>query len=347
METRHEKWGSAELLKIKDPNTHFEVHLTNFGASIVKVFIPDKDGNVGNVVFGHNSPHDYRNIGGYMGATVGRVANRIQNGQFSLDGDEYQLARNNNGQHCLHGGMEGFSYKLWNIIEVHNQEEPNQVRVTMEYISIDGEENFPGKLTTRVIFTLSPMKIQWEFFAFSDTLTIVNLTNHSYWNLDTPERTIDDHILTLYADNYNEIDELCLPTGIISDVDHTGIDFRFGKRLADTFASFGDVDNNFFITDFSRKTNPLDVIPIGELVCPRTGRSMYISTSEPCVQIYTGNFMDRVTSYGKACFKHNAICLETQRMPDAINYSKYRNQVILRPGLTYSHKTVHTFSVLP
>lgn len=346
MDFQHQKWSSAELLRILDPNSKFEVHLTSLGASIVKVLMPNNRGEVENIIFGQNSPEEYGKVGGYMGASVGRVANRIKDGSFELLGQNYQLAKNNNGIHCLHGGTRGFSFKKWDIIEIKSQKNPNEIRVTFEYISPDGEENFPGTLTTRVTYFISPMKIQWEFFAFTDKPTIVNLTNHTYWNLESPTTTIANHELCLNADRYSEVDDMCLPTGEISSVENTGVDFRTSKNLEESLKEFGDIDNNFFFNEYQTKENPLDLLHVGELRCRNSGRIMQIATSEPCIQVYTGNFMSKLSSYGTPCIKHNAICLETQRVPNAINFPEFRDQVILKPGDMYIHKTQHKFEII-
>lgn len=347
---KHTEWGhvdgeAVELITISDPKTGFEVQLSSYGATIVRVKIPDQQGNVEDIVYGQNSPNDYVKYGGYFGAVVGRVANRVGNACFDLDGEHYELYVNNVEKHSLHGGKQGFSYKNWKIIEPKISVNQEQVSVMLEYISNDLEENYPGELTVRVTYIIRPMEISWEFFAFTSQKTIINLTNHSYWNLDGLQIPIDNQILTLYADRYNPVDQDCLPLGNVKSVKGTGIDFQSGKNFKEAFQTFGDIDNNFFLTTFSRKKNPNDLILAAKVYSPRTKREMEVWTSEPCCQLYTGNFMERLNSFGKPCIKHGAFCIETQKVPNAINIPKFRNSVILKPKDHYYHKTMHKFRI--
>jgi len=180
MEVTQENWDESKLIVVTDPETNFSVSLTSFGATLVDVKIPDRNGIVSSITYSHSSPEDYKNQKGYLGASVGRVANRIGNAKFELDSKLYSLYPNNNGRHCLHGGKIGFSYEEWKLIGIQNDSKKNEVQVVFEYTSLDGEEGFPGQLTTQITFIISPMQVGWEFTAFTDKPTIVNLTNHSY-----------------------------------------------------------------------------------------------------------------------------------------------------------------------
>lgn len=336
---------AVELITVIDPKSGFEVQICSYGATIVSIKIPDQHGKSENIVYGQNSPEDYLKYGGYLGAVVGRVANRIENGIFELEGKQFQLFVNNVNKHSLHGGKRGFSYKNWKIIEPKIAEDKNQVSIMMELLSPDMEEGYPGELTVRVTYTIRPMEIGWEFFAFTKKTTIINLTNHSYWNLDGLFKPIDEQFLTLYANTYNPVDEDCLPIGIVEPVEGTGLDFRFGKSFETAFEDFGDIDNNYFLTEYEQKRNPKDLILAAVVYSPKTSREMQVWTSEPCCQLYTGNFMDRLKAFGKSCKKHEAFCLETQKVPNAINIPEFKNSVILHPKDHYYHKTVHKFRV--
>ncbi|MHA1602054.1 MAG: aldose epimerase family protein [Promethearchaeota archaeon] len=347
MEIVHTKWGKGEIISITHSQTNFSIVLTNFGAAIVRILTPDRNGNVSNIVFGQNSPELYEKIGGYMGATVGRVANRIANGSFKLNGVEFQLPKNDKGINCLHGGIKGLSYRYWDVIEVSTKNDPKKARVTFEYISPEGEEGFPGEITIRVSYTITPMQISWEYVAFTDKSTIVNLTNHSYWNLESLESTIDNHVLTLSADKYSICDQNFLPTGEIKTVERTGVDFRNGKLLKDALHEFGDIDHNFFIKHDSDAQLTKVPVDFAEIYCPVSGRKIKMQTTEPCAQIYTGNFMDKLSSFDKPCIKHNALCIETQKVPNAINVPQFAKSVIIEPGKPYYQKTILKFSVIP
>ncbi len=336
---------AAELLIARDEKSGFEVHISSFGATIVRIKIPDKSGNIEDIVYGQHSPTEYLKHRGYLGAVVGRVANRIGNACFDLDGEHYELQINNANKHTLHGGERGLSYRLWEIIEPHKSDEEDKTSIMMEYKSKDGEEGFPGDLTVRVTYTIKPMEIGWEFFAFTNKKTIINLTNHSYWNLDGLFKPINNQILTMDATHYNPVDDDCFPTTEILPVKGTPIDFHEGRTIGSVLNDFGDLDNNFFLAkqDTDAKTSKLK--HACRLYSPQTHRVMNVWTTEPCVQVYSGNFMDKFQSFGKPCLKHSAICLETQKVPNAINLPDYRDSVILRPKEQYYQKTIHKFSL--
>ena len=341
-------WGMIDTKKIilftvSDPKTGFKVEITNYGASIVSVKVPDRDGNVSNIAFGHKKFDDFKKNNVYFGAVVGRVANRIAKGKFTLEGVDYSLFVNDNHKHCLHGGREGFNKKIWNC--VCEEIDSDSIKLEFRYISPDGEENFPGTLTISTIYYISPMKIAWEFIATTDKTTIINITNHTYWNLSGIDTVIDDLQIKTYVDQYCPVDEDCLVIGKILPVDETLFKSTGFVKLSKILSNFGDIDNNFFISDYD-PTNPKQIHKCAEIYSEKTGRLMQVETTEPCVQIYSGNFMEGITAYGKKCKKHAAICIEAQRMPNAINFPEHAHDVILKTGQIYFHKTLHTFSIL-
>ena len=348
MKLTKKNWGMVkdqeiELLTITDLESGFEVRISNYGATLVSVKVPDRDGKVSDIAFGQNRVEDFKKHGAYLGAVVRQVANRIANGKFTLEGKDYSLFINNNNKHCLHGGHEGFNNKIWKLVkdDIIN----DTVKLEFQYTSPDGEENFPGTLTISTIFYISPMKIAWEFIATTDKTTIINITNHAYWNLSGLDTVIDNLELKLFADQYCPVDEDGLLTGVILTMDETPFSSSEFINISRIFKDFGDVDNNFFITDYN-VNNPQQLHKCAELYSKKTGRLMTVKTTEPCIQIYTGNFMEGVFSFGKECKKHSGICLETQRIPNAINMPEFADSVILKPEQIYYHKTIHTFSIV-
>ncbi len=200
-------------------------------------------------------------------------------------------------------------------------------------------------MTTR--YTISPLKLAWEFIATTDKPTIVNITNHAYWNLDGLDATIDSQEIKLLASHYMPGDADNMVTGEVLPVKGKPVDMHAFTPFSKIFSSFGDLDNNFFIENHWQKKHVDDVVLAAEVRAPASGRFMRVFTSEPCIQLYSGNYLGGVKSFGKQCQKHGAICLETQRVPNAINNPVFAGQVILHPGSVYCHKTVHEFNVMP
>ncbi|MFW9994749.1 MAG: aldose epimerase family protein [Candidatus Odinarchaeota archaeon] len=345
-------WGHVdghpvEKFTIKDPDTGFTVEITDLGARLVRVTSLDRDGNLDDVNLGQDSPGLFLEEELYLGAVVGRVTNRIENSKFTLDGKEYQLFINNAGKHSIHGGKDGFHRKRWKFInaDVNGRE----ASLSFQYTSPDGEESYPGALITALTYRVTPDSLGWEFIAETDRPTIVNLTNHAYWNLDgleAPIPTIDDHELEVDADFYMPCDETGLPTGQVDPVDDLGIDFRKVRSLSQVFQQHGDVDNNFLLNSYEEKKSVRDTFFAARLYSPRTGRTMRVYTTEPGMQVFSGNNLEGVHCFGKTCRKHSAICLETQKVPNAVNNPRFRESVILRPGQQYYHKTVHVFTAV-
>ncbi|MEX2754687.1 MAG: aldose epimerase family protein [Candidatus Sigynarchaeota archaeon] len=337
------KGKPAELFIVSDPKTGFRVDVSDFGATLVRVQVPDKHGNAGDVVLGHDSPEDYVKQPGYLGAVTGRVANRISDGKFVLDGKEYTLPKNLNGKMTLHGGVEGFNKKQWTLVKA--EAKGKEAIVAFEYTSPDGEEGFPGTVKITTTYTISPSKVAWEYSATTDKPTIINVTNHSYWNLDGLDTLIDDQEVRIDASYYMPGDADNLVTGEVRKLDGLGLDLREFKPFKALFAECGDIDNSYFSNNCWTRKKSTDIVPAAQLRSPRTGRVMKMFTTEPIIHLYTGNYLAGVVSWGKECKKHGAVCFEMQRPSNAINHPVFARDVILRPGDTYFHKTVHEFSI--
>ncbi|MHA1821536.1 MAG: aldose epimerase family protein [Promethearchaeota archaeon] len=330
----------------EDEETGFYVELSNFGATLIRVKLKDKNSKLIDINFGHEHVQDYIDAGAYFGAVIGRFANRIANAKFSLEGKEYNLYINNAGLHSLHGGKEGFNKKLWDCEKVGDlsDSEGHGKFIRFKYVSPDGEEGYPGELTTIVTFYIYPMKIGWSFDAETNKTTILNLTQHSYWNLEGVEHLIDGQKIRVNADYYMPADENNLPTGEVLPVENTAYDLREGEFLKDIFEGLGDLDHNFMLNDYETGAKKLRFA--AELESPNSGIKMVVKTTEPCLQVYTGNFMEGLDCFGKKAKKHSAICLEAQKPPNAINMPEYRDWVILKPGQRYFSKTQHIFDRL-
>jgi aldose 1-epimerase len=317
------------------------VKLTDFGAIVVSVEVPDREGNRENITLGFDSLEGYLQRHPYFGATVGRYANRIAQGRFTLDEKSYQLAVNNGPNH-LHGGIKGFDRYVWQAEPVRGQD---QVGVRFERTSVDGEENYPGNLQASVTYSLTDdNRLKMEYTATTDAPTIVNLTNHCYWNLageDSPG--ILDHELTLACNRYLEVDATLIPTGQIKTVESTPLDFRqphrIGERIDALRPTAGGYDHCLVLAQVG---SPDELQFAARVHDPGSGRVMEIWTSEPAIQFYSGNFLDGAPANG-GYPQHAALCLETQHYPDSPNHPDFPS-VRLDPGQTYRHVTVHRFS---
>jgi aldose 1-epimerase len=308
------------------------VHLTNYGAIVTKMLIADRAGNLENIVLGFDEVEQYKQNGYYFGATVGRYANRIANGRFTLDGEEYQLAQND-GQNHLHGGEEGFNEQVWEATPFTGE---NTVGVRMAYLSPDGEEGYPGQLSTVATFTLdndNVFGIRYE--ATTDKKTIVNLTHHGYFNLSAMKEDILDHELTIFAEHYTPVDETLIPTGEIREVKNTPFDFTRAHKIGERIDQVaGGYDHNYVI----RKEDPEAMTKHAELYHSGSGRLMELYSDAPGVQFYSGNFLDGATGTdGQVYNKHTGLCLEPQLFPDSPNQPNFPSAT-LAPGETYSHK---------
>lgn len=343
-------WGSiggraCELYTIKDNDSGFQVSISDLGASVVRVIMPDQHGNLSDIAFGQNSAEELVKQGGYLGATLGRVAGRIANAKFTLDGTEHSLFANASGGHSLHGGKQGFDKKIWTLKLKQVLREENSVALLFEYVSPDGEEGYPGRLQTLLTYRITPMELTWEYQAKTDKPTIVNLTNHSYWNLDGLDSLVDNLRIRLDSSRYMPADGNTIPTGEIKDLKGTALDCRSPKPFSEVFSSYGDVDDVFLLDGFGRKKRPEDMVFAAELYSSASGRRMELYTTEPSLVVYTGNHMASLKSFGKPCRKHSAVCLEDQRPPNAINDPRFAQTVVLRPDETYYHRTLLRFRI--
>jgi len=312
-------------------NDRIEVSITTYGGAITSLKTPDRNGTPGEIVLSYESLDDYVRNPRYFGALIGRHANRIARGRFSLNGVEYQLPCNNGANH-LHGGFHGFDKRVWSV-----REDGNTLHLT--YFSKDGEESYPGNLTASVDYTLHDNVLRIDYRATTDRDTIVNLTNHSYFNL-RGAGTIMDHELTLNADNFTPVSKDLIPTGEIKPVEGTPMDFRKAKAIGSDLSDAGGYDHNFVLNDWDRSLNLA-----ARLYEATTGRVLEILTTEPGIQFYSGNFLDGslIGKNAVAYEKHTGLCLEPQHFPDAPNHPNFPSTV-LRPGEEYQHTSAYRFS---
>lgn len=310
---------AAEAYTLTNANG-MKVKITNYGGAVMQIMVPDREGRVADVVCGYDSLEDYRLGNGYQGALIGRWGNRIGGARFMLDGVEYRVGMNE-GKNSLHGGFHGFNEKLWQAEAVNGS-------LVLTTISPDGEEGFPGNLRVQVTYTLTDdNQLMLAYEAETDKKTVINLTNHTYFNLGGyASGDILGHELRLDADSYLETDGALIPTGRLVSVEGTPFDFRTAKPVGRDIAADnhdlkigGGYDHCFNFTDGGTDRPVLR----GELFDPRTGRAMALWTDQPCVQLYTGNVMNGPRRFkgGYPQQKHHALCLETQAMPDSMNHS--------------------------
>lgn len=322
------------------------VKVTEYGAILVSVATPDRAGNIADITHGFDTLEGWFGNGPYFGATIGRFGNRIKDGKFSLDGQDYTLVTNNEpgGIPCaLHGGLKGFDKVFWSgRITADNG-------VEFSYESKDGEEGYPGNLTVKVTYTLTDdNELKWEVTATTDAPTVINIVHHSYWNLSgDPATTITDHVLTLHADHFLPTDAGLIPTGEIAPVAGTPMDFTkptvIGGRIEEDFEALklGNGYDHAWVLG-----NAGELRLAARVKDPKTGRVMEVSTNQPAVQFYAANFLDGKTigKGGVAYAKRSAFCLETEGFPDAPNQPGFPTAV-LRPGEIYQHSMGFRFSV--
>ena len=326
------------------------VELSEYGASIVKLIVPDKNGHKIDVVGGYDFLSSYELADGYQGAVVGRFANRIAKGRFCLDGVYYQLSLNERKNH-LHGGESGgIGHKVWHSEILNNGEEPS---VRFYCVSPDGEDGYPGTLSIDVTYTLkSSNTLALRYNAISDKKTIVNLTNHAYFNLGGySSGRIHEHILTLNADRYIETDNELIPTGNIISVENTPFDFRTPKKIGrDIGANDKDIklaggyDHCFVFPDNKDKR---EVVERAALFCEASGIELKLLTNQPAVHIYSGNFMNnKKFPLKNECpqIPQTTLCMETERIPDSINHSNFTD-CILCEGDKYDYTTEFVFGI--
>lgn len=337
---------NVTLYKLTNANG-VRADITNYGGIVVRLLVPDKDGKLGDVVLGYDKLDDYIKDTPYFGCIVGRYGNRIGKGKFAIDGTEFTLATNNNENH-LHGGLKGFDKVVWDAETLQCPRKGVGLKLT--YTSKDGEEGYPGNLKCNVIYTLTnsnELKIEYE--AETDKPTVVNLTNHSYWNLaGAGNGDILSHELMINADHCTPVDKGLIPTGEIAPVKGTPLDFTkataIGVRVNADYEQIkfgGGYDHNFVLN----KDKPGEMTLAAKVYEPTTGRVMEVLTTEPGVQFYCGNFLDgsNIGKGGKV-YKHRyGFCLETQHYPDSPNKANFPS-VVLRPGEKYETTTIYKFS---
>jgi len=322
-----------------------EVKAITYGGIITSLRVPDRSGDMGDVVLGFERLDTYGRDPSFFGAIIGRYGNRIAKGQFELDGQTYSLAKNN-GPNQLHGGTKGFDKVVWNATP-----DASRGAITFTRTSPDGEEGYPGTLEVRVSYTLTDRdELIVDYQATTDMATPVNLTQHTYFNLAGDDAgDILGHELTIHADKYTPVDATLIPTGELAAVDGSPFDFRkptlIGARIEGPHEQlkFGKgYDHNWVLNRTS-----LGLEPAARLVDPKSGRTLDIATTEPGLQFYSGNFLDGTLTGRKGqVYKHRAgLCLETQHFPDSPNHPDFPSTV-LRPGQEYSTTTVFTFGVV-
>jgi len=340
-----EKDGQKTGLYILKNDKGIEVCVTNFGGRVVSIMVPDKEGVLRDVVLGFDNVADYMEIPSDFGASIGRFANRIAQGRFILDGTVYELPKNNFG-HCLHGGPNGWQYKIYEVEKV------TENSITLVMNSPDGDESFPGNLTAKVTYTVTPENaLEIDYRATSDQPTIINMTNHSYFNLSgNPLNPVIDHVLYINASCYTPVGRTLIPTGEMLTVAGTPMDFTIPKAIGTDIDNteyeqimFGNgYDHNWVLDTKGDKS-----VVAATLYSPVSGIKMDVYTDEPGIQVYSGNFLNGTVKgkNGITYQRRAAVCLETQHYPDSPNRPEWPT-VVLRPGETYNSHCTYKFSTV-
>lgn len=324
-----------------------ELKIMNYGGAIVSAIVPDKNGNFADIVLGHDSFQGYLKANPYFGAIVGRYANRIAKGKFTLNGKVYTLATNN-GQNHLHGGIKGFDKRIWNATPLIT---PNGVALKLSYLSKNGEEGYPGNLNVVVTYTLNNNnELRINYSASTDQTTIVNLTNHTYWNL-AENGDILNHIIMINADKFTPVDSTLIPTGEIKSVYGTPFDFRKFRPIGDQINADNiqlKYANGGYDLNWVLNKDEHDSLSLAARVTePISGRVLEVWTTEPGLQFYSGNFLDgSITGKnGQIYKKHTAFALEAQHFPDSPNHPNFPS-VVLKPGQEYKQTTIYKFKTI-
>jgi aldose 1-epimerase len=344
-------WGTVDgktvqLYTLTNKNG-LQMKVSNYGTIVTELHVPDRNGKLADVVLGYDTVDEYVKATPYFGATVGRIANRIKNAEFKLDGKSYKLYANN-GPHNLHGGKKGWDKVIW---DAEPRETPSGPEIHFKYTSKDGEEGFPGTVNASVVYALNDKN---EFVvtmeATTDKPTIVNMAHHTYWNLGGQgSGTIKDHELTLFADQFTPSAPVPngdpVPDGTVKPVKGTPYDFTVAKPIGKDLEAVGGkpigFDHNWIVNG-----EPNKLRPNARVKDPKSGRVLTLEADQPGIQFYSGKFLDG-SNQGKGSTYHqyDGFCLETQKFPNAINVPAWKDQVILKPGQTYRHVMVHRFSV--
>jgi aldose 1-epimerase len=347
MATTRERFGSidgkpVDLYTLVNANG-LVLRVTNFGATVTHLEVPDRDGKLADVVLGFDDVDSYEARGPYFGCTVGRVANRIRGARFELEGKVYLLTAND-GTHQLHGGAKGWDKAVWSAEAAETQDGP---AVRMTHVSRDGDNGYPATVTASCVYTLTKKnELRVEMRATSDGVTLINMAHHGYWNLGGEgSGSITGHELTLHARAYTPGDPM-VPTGEVKSAAGTPFDFTKSKPIGRDLAAVGGTpvgyDHNFVVDG-----PPATLRPVARLHDPGSGRMMELAANQAGVQFYSGNFLDGTLAGkgGRLYPQHAGVCLETQAFPNAINVPGWGNQVILRPGNAYHHVMIHSFSI--
>ncbi|MDG2448942.1 MAG: galactose mutarotase [Saprospiraceae bacterium] len=338
--------GEEVFLYILENRNGMKVSITNYGGIVTKIQVPDRDGSLGDVVLGFDSLKGYLDDHPYFGAIIGRYGNRIDKGAFEINEESFQLPINND-PNSLHGGFQGFDKKVWQVKE-HTIEEGGGIELSS--ISKDGEEGYPGKLNVTVEYALTnDNELLIDYRARTDKPTVINLTNHSYFNLKgAGNGNVLEHVLRIESDQFTPVDETLIPTGAVENVKNTPFDFSTPKTIGERIDSEniqlqhgGGYDHNFVLRDSSSKLKSVAIV-----YEPSSGRQMEVLSTEPGVQFYTGNFLDGtlIGKGGKSYNKRYGFCLETQHFPDSPNQEKFPS-TRLDPGEEYRSKTIYKFSI--
>lgn len=316
-----------------------KARLITYGATLIGLHVPDRDGKLDDIVLGFDRLADYETKSPYFGCIVGRVAFRITEGKFTLDGKPYQFTLNT-GPHHLHGGAKGFSWVVWKAEPFPSEDGP---AVKFTYLSPDGDQGYPGNLDVGVLYTLTDRdELRIDYTATGDRATPVNLTNHSYFNLaGAGSGNVLDHVVQIDADRYSETDEAIIPTGRLVPVAGTPLDFNEPTAIGARIRQAGGYDLAYLHNH--RGGSPARVAAVHE---PAGGRTMEVETTAPAVVFYTGEYLDgSLQGKGNAVYpKHAGFCLETGHLPDSVNHPEFPS-VILRPGQTYRHTCIYRFGV--
>lgn len=316
-----------------------QIKIINYGGIITSILTPDRNGQLDDIVLGFDQPEAYQGEHPYLGAIVGRYANRIAYGKFTLNGQEYTLATNNGPNH-LHGGNRGFDKVMWEPVFY-----PSENKLKFSYTSPDGEEGYPGDLDVTITYTLTEdNELSIEYMAATDRPTPVNLTNHSYFNLAGSKASdILDHQVYIHANHYVPVNQDLVPIGEVKPVQGTPFDFREMKTIGKELSQVkGGYDHTFVLT----KEQPRSLALAARVYEPQTGRTLRVLTTEPGLQFYSGNFLNgSVTGKGGRVYqKHTGFCMEAQHYPDSPNHSNFPN-TILSPGEIYRQTTIYQFGV--
>lgn len=332
--------GKPTALYVLKNKNGVEACITNYGGRLVSLLVPDKDGVMTDVVLGYDNIGQYVNTDGNYGALIGRYGNRIAQGKFTLNEQEYTLPQNNNG-HCLHGGPKGYHTRVWDARQLNEQ------ALELTYLSPDGEAGFPGNANIKVIYTLTDDNaVDIAYEATTDKPTVLNLTNHSYFNLSGSLSPITDHVIMINADTYTPVDDLLIPTGELPSVEGTPMDLRqpivIGDHIDDDFDQLvkGKGYDHNWVLNSQGNINVL----AAKVVSPKSGIALEVYTNEPGIQFYSGNFMTEDKGKTGMYNHRGALCLETQHYPDSPNQPAFPSTTV-NPGETYKSRCIYKLTV--